>query len=166
MNKQFRQFQMALSKVYKTNRKGSWSNGWRVAEYYRKGDISEGCIKLRSKYWEWNSHVLIWTKHVSGKFSSGEARQSFCLKSKEIPLGVFKVEKCNDMICDLKKSVFNQWRFCVGHRRKFYKCFVHLLGAYLFPQVIQNLFTNHCIKSLQTFAFSPRFWKPIPFLSY
>ena len=50
MNKQFRQFQMALSKVYKTNRKGSWSNGWRVAEYYRKGDISEGCIKLRSKY--------------------------------------------------------------------------------------------------------------------
>ena len=44
MNKQFRQFQMALSKVYKKNSKGSWDNEWRVAEYCRKGDISEGCI--------------------------------------------------------------------------------------------------------------------------
>lgn len=80
-----------------------------MAEYYRKGDISEGYIKLRSKYWEWIFSIILamcWygQSMFQAKFSSGEARQSFCLKSKEISLDVFKVEKCNDMICDLKKS--------------------------------------------------------------
>lgn len=32
------------SKVYETNRKGLWDNKWRIAEYYKKGDISEGDI--------------------------------------------------------------------------------------------------------------------------
>ena len=46
-----------------------------------------------------------------------------------------------------KKSVTNLWTFCVGHRRKFYKCSDHLLGAYLFPspQMIQNFFINHWV---------------------